>query len=89
MEAGRQLHQGAGSLAWEQGVAGLRGIGSSLGLLACCELRLHSQCIGQEHQNPLAAQHGQLGGRGLEVMGRVSDLHSYVENRPVIQIKEI
>lgn len=39
MEAGRQLHQGAGSLAWEQGVAGLRGIGSCLGVLACWELR--------------------------------------------------
>lgn len=30
IEAGRQLHRGAGSLAWEQGVAGLRGIGPSL-----------------------------------------------------------
>lgn len=30
MEAWRQLHQGAGSLAWEQGVAGRRGIGSSV-----------------------------------------------------------
>lgn len=31
IEAGRQLHWGAGSLAWEQGVAGLRGIGPCLG----------------------------------------------------------
>lgn len=31
IEAGRQLHLGAGSLAWEQGVAGLRGIGPCLG----------------------------------------------------------
>lgn len=42
IEAGRQLHQRAGSLAWEQGVTGLRGIGPCLGVLACSELHLHS-----------------------------------------------
>lgn len=64
IEAGRQLHQGAGSLAWEQGVAGLRGIGSCLRVLACWERRSHSQCKRWEHRNPLAARRGQLGGWG-------------------------
>lgn len=49
LEAGRQLHWGAGSLAWEQGVAGLRGIGSCLGVMQrvwhTCEVHSHTHNI--------------------------------------------
>lgn len=78
IEAGRQLHQGAGSLAWEQGVAGLRGIGPCLRVMQqvwhACEVHLRTQCMRYEHCNILAPQHGQLG--VLDGMGRVSDWHS-------------
>lgn len=42
IEAGRQLHQGAGSLAWEQGVAGLRGIGSCLGFFSTLAFTMYT-----------------------------------------------
>lgn len=59
IEAGRQLYWGAGSLAWEQGVAGLRGIGPCLGVMQRVwhshGVHSHTQCIRYKHQSVLAA----------------------------------